>query len=217
MLIKKLKKANYMIVIATGRSYPSIKNQANIYNILYDYLICADGSIIYNSDDTIEKMYPMKKDIINPLECFYQNLDYEEIQFSYPCGYSNIINNTDDLLGINICISTSKYTLKLVNSFMKMSKDYPNYNFLNYEHPNFSYLCVKPKNISKSYAIKYLVKKHNILKEDVYVIGDSPNDYEMIHDFNGVCVKESYKEILEIAKRKYQSIDNYIDEILKED
>lgn len=215
--LKKLKEKDYLITIATGRSYPSIKNQVNTYGIPYDYLICADGSLIYNHDDIIENKILLNKDIIKPFEDFYQNLNYDEIQFSYPEGYSNILKDSNDLVGINICIATDNYTDNIVNDFKKMGKSYPKYSFLNYKHPNFSYLCVKPKGISKSYAVDYLRKKYQIKKDDVYVIGDSSNDYEMIKDFNGVCISLSSADILKIAKKSYKSIDMYIDDILKED
>lgn len=215
--LRKLKEKDFLIAIATGRGYPSIKNQTIIHNIIYDYIICSDGSIIYNNNK-LEKIYPLNKDIIKPFEMFYRDLNYEEIQYSYPEGYSNILKENDEnLVGINICVSTEKYTKELVDSFILMGKNYPKYSFLNYMHPNFSYLCVKPKGICKSAAIEYLRKKYKIKKEDVYAIGDSSNDYEMIKDFNGACIHTSYPEILAIAKKKYKSIDNYIDDILKED
>ncbi len=213
--LKILKENNFIIIIATGRSYPSIKNQTDIYNIPYDYLICADGSIIYNKDGIIEKKYNMKEDIILPLKEFYQNLNYEEIQFSYPEGYSNILkDNNNNLLGINICFSTNNYKKEIVDKFISMSQNYPDYNFLDYMHPNFSYLCVKPKKISKSFAIKYLMRKNKVLKNNIYVIGDSTNDYEMIYDFQGSCITTACEDILAIAKKKYKTIDNYIDDII---
>lgn len=216
--LRKLKEKDYLIVIATGRSYPSIKNQTKIYNILYDFIICADGSVIYNNDDHIIKMHKMNLDIVDPFIDFYQNVDFEEIQFTYPEGYSNILNrNRNDLLGTNICVSNEKYTNELVYSFNEMSKLYPDYSFLNYRHPNYSYLCIKPKGVSKSFSIEYLRKKYHILKKDVHVIGDASNDYEMIRDFNGVCISKSTLEILAITKKHYKSIDYYINDLLQED
>ena len=211
--IKKLKENDFMIVIATGRSYPSIHNQVSIHNVYYDYLICADGSIIYDKDNNVLETYPLNKEIVEPYVKFYQNIDYEEIQFSYPEGYSNIYKD-GNLIGINICIATDKFTDELVNKFLLMSKDYPEYNFLNYKHPNHSYLCVKPKGISKSSGINYLKELLNVNYEDIYVIGDSSNDYEMIRDFNGSCVSCANELVRSISKKVYKSIDNYIDDIL---
>ena len=217
IMIKKLQQKDYKIVISTGRSYPSIKNQVNIYQIPYDYLSCADGSVIYNKDNVI-KIWEMPHKIIKPYQNFYKNLNFEEIQFVYPEGYSNILKNDNSkLLGINICLSTVNYTKELVDKFIEMSKKYPDYNFLNYMHPNFSYLCIKPIGITKSSAISYLANKYNIKKQDIYVIGDSYNDYEMIKDFNGSCMDTSCNDVLNIAKDKYASVRDYIKDILKED
>lgn len=216
--LKKLQGNDFKIIISTGRSYPSIKNQVDIHNIPYDYLSCADGSIIYDKDGNILKLYCMNADIIKPFQDFYKNLNYEEIQFSYPEGYSNLLHDDNSkLLGINICLSTINYTKEIVNDFLDMSKKYPNYNFLNYMHPNFSYLCIKPRGVTKSSTIKYLMEKLDVINKDVYVIGDSYNDYEMIRDYNGVAMNTSCQEVLDIAKKKYKSVSDYIIDILKED
>ena len=218
IMLERLQKNDFKIMISTGRSYPSIKNQIDIYHIPYDYLSCADGSIIYGKDNNILKMYVIDSKIIKPFEDFYRNLDYEEIQFSYSNGYSNLLKKDDNrLLGINVCISTNNYTKKIVDDFLKMKKKYSKYHFLNYMHPNFSYLCIKPKGIDKSSTITYLKKTNNIKNKDIYVIGDSYNDYEMIKKYHGVCMNSSCVDVLNISKKIYSSVSDYIKDILKED
>lgn len=214
--LKLLRDNNFYIVISTGRSYPSIKTQINLYQIPYDYLTCADGSIIYDNKGKIIYYECLNNDIVERLEKFYQELDYEEIQFSYPNGYLNTFQEEKDLLGINICISSRLYNNKLVKSFLKIKKQYPNYNYLCYMHSNFSYLCVKPSNISKSYAVKVLKDELNIKKDDIYIIGDSSNDIEMIYDYNGVGMKNSCSDILKIVSKTYNEVSDYIIDILKE-
>ena len=212
--LKKWKNNNNLIMISTGRSYPSIKNQVDINNIIYDYISCADGSLIYDTDGNILEMYKMDNDIIEPYEKFYKDLKYEEIQFSYPRGYSNILLDDKNLLGINICLSNENYTKEIVNSFLLLSEKYPKYHFLNYMHPNFSYLCVKPSGIDKSKTIDYLKEKLKLKNNDIYVIGDSYNDLEMIKKYNGVCMDNSYDEILKISKKSYSTVAKYIEDIL---
>ena len=215
-MLNTLKENGFKIMIATGRSYPSIKNQVLIHHIPYDYLSCADGSIIYNDKDEIIKLFYMNQEIVKPFQDFYSKLNYEEIQYAYPECYSNIFKeNNNQLLGINICISTINYNEKIVNEFNLMSKDYPKYTFLNYVHPNYSYLCVKPKGITKSSTIKYIMKKDHISTKNIYVIGDSDNDYEMIKDYKGACMDTSCMEVLNISKNKYKSVRDYITDILK--
>ena len=218
--IKKLKdlhKKNFLVVISTGRSYPSIKEKIRQYKIPYDYLTCADGSIIYDNKGNIVQEFIMNPQIINVFQMFYQNLNYEEIQFSYKEGYQNHLKSTNHLLGINICLSNDNYSNELETNFLKMKDSYPEYNFLAYKHPNYSYLCVKPLNVSKSYAIAYLKDYLHIKMNDIYVIGDSSNDLEMIRDYHGVGMKNSCQEIIKIVGKTYNNVSEFIDDILKED
>ena len=212
--IKELQKNDFIIMIATGRSYSSIKKQIIEKNIPYDYLSCADGSIIYDKDDKIVYADYMNSEIIEPFEKFYENLNYEEIQFSYPDGYLNFLKETDHLLGINVCLDTRLYNRRIEKQFYKLQKKFPDYNYLAYSHPNYSYLCIKPKGINKSYSISVIQNKFQLNKEDIYVIGDSSNDIEMISDFNGVGMTKSCDEILKIVKDTYNEVSDYIDEII---
>lgn len=212
--LKELQSNDYLVMIATGRSFSSIKKQIVERKIPYDYLSCADGSIIYDKNDKIIYADYMDTEIIKPFQEFYEKLNYEEIQFSYPEGYLNSLKDTEQILGINVCLDTRLYNKKIEKNFYKLEKKYPNYNYLAYSHPNYSYLCIKPSGISKSYSISVIQKKHNIAKDDIYVIGDSSNDIEMISDFNGVGMTKSCDEILKIVNVTYDEVSDYIDIII---
>ena len=212
--LRKLQENDFKIIISTGRSFPSIKKQTKEYGIPYDYLSCADGSVIYDKDNNIIKSFTMDEKIVKPLENFYHNLNFEEIQFSYPEYYSNQYLGKDKLLGINICFANQNYHKKIIKDFFKLKNDFPNYNYLNYAHSNYSYLCVKPINVSKSFSIKYLQELLNVDTNDIYVIGDSSNDFEMIRDYHGVGMKNSCPDILNIARKRYDEVSDYINEIL---
>lgn len=212
--IKKLQENDFLFVIATGRSFPSIKNQTKLFKIPYDYLITSDGSIIYDKDDNIVKMFDIDKESVTLMKNFYGKLNYEEIQFSYKEGYQNIYDEENTLLGINICMSNRIYNEKLEKNFLKLKRKYPKYNFLAYRHTNYSYLCIKPRNVNKSFAINYLKDLYDIKKKEVYVIGDSSNDIEMIHDFKGAAMASSYPDVLRVTKKKFKKVSDYIDSII---
>ncbi len=212
--IKKLQENDFLFVIATGRSFPSIKNQTKLFKIPYDYLITSDGSIIYDKDDNIVKMFDIDKESVTLMKNFYGKLNYEEIQFSYKEGYQNIYDEENTLLGINICMSNRIYNEKLEKNFLKLKRKYPKYNFLAYRHTNYSYLCIKPKNVNKSFAINYLKDLYDIKKKEVYVIGDSSNDIEMIHDFKGAAMASSYPDVLRVTKKRFKKVSDYIDSII---
>lgn len=213
--LRELQERDFLIVISTGRSYPSIKRLTNLYQIPYNYLSCSDGSVIYNQKGEIVKSFVINPKIIEPLQNFYQNLHYEEIQFSYANGYLNHLQDEEKLFGINICLANDNVTDELKTNFMKLKTIHPNYNYLIYKHPYYTFLCVKPKNVSKSLAVAYLQKMEKVLSKDIYIIGDSQNDLEMIKDFHGVGMKNSCPEILNVAKKTYASPEDYINDILK--
>ena len=73
--LKELQKNNYIIVISTGRSYPSIKNQINNFKIPYDYVSCADGSIVYDNNENIIHLSIMNKEIIPIIQNFYKKVN----------------------------------------------------------------------------------------------------------------------------------------------
>ena len=58
--------------------------------------------------------------------------------------------------------------------------------------------------------------KYNILNQDIYVIGDSDNDIEMIFDFNGVSIYGNNEMIKKVSKKQYNYVYEYIEDILKD-
>ena len=213
--LKELKKNDYIIVISTGRSIPSIKEKIREYNISFDYVNCADGSIIYDKNFKLIKSFELKKEIINEIINFKNNISYEEMQISYIDGYSNIIDLSKEISGINIVIHNNNITDKTKLLFNNLKEKYPDYNYLVYNHIPYSYFCIKQKGVSKAKGITYLKEYLNILDKDIYVIGDSENDLEMIKEYHGVCVDNSYEEVLKICEKHYQNVSDYIDELLK--
>ena len=214
--LHELPENNFYIVISTGRSLPSIKEKINEYNIPFDYVTCADGSIIYDKNYNLIKFYELNKEIINEVINFKNSINYEEMQVSYEDGYSNLLDLNKKISGINIVIYNSNITDKTINLFNKIKEDFSNYNYLIYNHEPYSYFCVKQKDVSKAYGITFLKNYLNITDNNIYVIGDSDNDLEMLKEYNGVCVNNSTKEVLNTCDKHYLNVSDYIKDILKD-
>lgn len=212
----ELHNLGFIIIISTGRSFNSIKNQVEKFNLYYDYLHCADGSIIYDRDDKLINFYEMDHKIVKTLLSLKDKIIYDEIQISYPKNYENSYRENDKIAGINIVIKREFYSDDFVNEFMSLKEKFPNYNFLNYDHGNYIYLCVKKNNVSKAMGIKFMENYLNIKKDDIYVIGDSDNDLEMIKNYNGVGIKGNNENINKYATKLYHHVYEYIDEIKKD-
>lgn len=209
----ELHQLGFIIVISTGRSFQSIKKQILKYDLYYDYLHCADGSIIYNKDDTLIKFYSMEHDIVKDVFILKDKINYEEIQISLPEYYQDTYRENDQISGINIVIKPQFMNHSFLNEFMDLKEKYPHYNFLIYDHGNYIYLCIKKEHVSKAMGVKFMQEYLKIPKQNVYVIGDSDNDLEMIKEFDGVGIKGNNLNINKYSKKTYHQVYEYIDEI----
>ena len=217
--LKRIREKDIKVVISTGRSIPSIKKEVIKHSIPFDYLSCADGSLIYDNNYNLIKEHHMDKDIIKEIPNLVKNITYEEIQYSYDTGYENYLDLTKNISSINLVVFENCFTKELDDKWENLQKRFPNYNYLKYKHfysvtkSYLYYLCIKNKDVSKSKGIEYLANYLNIDKDDIYVIGDSDNDYEMIRDYNGVCVEGSTDTIKSISKCVYKKISDYLKEL----
>lgn len=70
-------------------------------------------------------------------------------------------------------------------------------NIINKE---YEYLNIAPRNINKSYALKFLSQYLNIPQSEVLAIGDNVNDLEMVkHSGIGVAVGDAYEDLKNAA------------------
>lgn len=217
--LEKIRKKDYKVVISTGRSIPSIKKEVIKHNIPFDYLSCADGSLIYDNNFNLIKEHHMDKEIIKEIPALIKNITYEEIQYSYDTGYENYLDLSKNISSINIVIFENCYNKEMQKRWKDLQERFPTYNYLNYKHfysvtkSYIYYLCIKHKDVSKSKGIEFLANYLNIDKKNIFVIGDSDNDYEMIRDFNGVCVEGSTDNIKSVSKKVYEKISDYLKEL----
>lgn len=211
----ELHNLGFIIVISTGRCFKSIKNQLQKYNLYYDYLHCADGSIIYDKNDNLIKFYEMEHNIVKEILSLKEKAIIEEVQISYPKEYKDTYNKKDKIAGINLVIKSILVDKNFVNNFLALKNKYSDYNFLFYDHGDYAYLCVKKQLINKSYAINFMKDLLSIKENDIYVIGDSYNDLEMIEEHHG-CSIIGNDDINKKSKKCYHQVYEYINDI-KED
>ena len=214
--VNKLRKLGFKFIISTGRSFSSIKKQVELHNIPYDYLHCADGACVFDNNDNLLNFYEMDHQILDELMNLIKNVNYEEIQICYPKTYEDTYNKNDKIAGVNIVFRGENYSPQFEKDFLKLKEKYPNYNFLIYDHITYVYLCIKAPNICKSAAIKFMEEKYNIDPKDIYVIGDSDNDIEMVRDYKGVSIMGKNDEIKEYSKKQYNHVYEYISDIIKD-
>lgn len=208
--INKFRENGNIFIIATGRTYNSLKKEIDKYNIEYDYLILNHGSLVIKKDKSILFHYKIDKNILFNITNYLSKYKPKSVMYSYYTEDTNDINNPD-ISKITIVFQKDIETFKKV--MMDIVKKYNNklniYFTQNYE------IEIISKETNKSRAIDLLMKKANFKKENIYTIGDSYTDIDMINDYNGSCMEKSI-DILKNNKniKKYSSVSVLIKDIL---
>lgn len=208
-------KNNNLFMLSSGRSFNSLKKMCLKYNISYDYLSCADGSILYDKDDKIVVKYNLNESILTKFLSLKDLVNFLEIQYSYPDDYYNkYLNN--DIIGCNIVVENNNITDEFVNKYNELKEKFKNYDFLVYDHTGITYFCLKNKGINKSTTIKYLEDLLNLDKNNIYTVGDSENDYYMLKNYNGYYIGIVNDRIKNVCIKSYNQVYELLAELEKE-
>ncbi len=197
-----IKKGNSFCII-TGRNYTDLKNLLNKYNIPYTYLICEDGAKIFNYTDycldttyldkeTIEKVLPVLEEYTN--------------DYYLDDGY-NKTDNKDDTVKIVINCKDRDEALKIENN-IKSKIDI--HIYASRTHVNIIHKTVNKKN-----ALEKLFYLEDLDFNDLYVIGDNDNDYEMLKRFKGGVITNHHKILDELNKKEFDSLHKFIEYVEK--
>lgn len=209
--IKKFRQKGNIFAIVTGRSYEDFLDVYKKYSFPFDYVILDHGALIinekkeiYNSITIFDEVIPqIVKDLKheNSLRffcssCFDSRVDYKH------CNINKIhvkYNTPDESKFINELIN-KKYS-KYINSYLVSSRS----------------VEIISNNIDKSKAISILTSKIKINHSNIYTIGDGYSDIKMIKDYKGACMINSIPELLQLNVSKYNSVSEFIENILLEE
>lgn len=171
---------NNMFAISTGRNFVSIKKEIEKYSIPYHYLMCNDGSIIFDEQDTkIFVDYLSEEDVTNLTD--YLNINSRVASMFY-YGDAKPQEKRKNVIEIEVFAIGENRALA-----EEISIEFPHIRVVRF--PNVMYL---KNDISKSDGVRELVTRLNLDPKEVYTVGDNVNDIEMLRDFNGFRMKDSH-------------------------
>ena len=197
-----ISKGNSFCIIS-GRNYTDIKVLLNDLDIPYTYLICEDGAKIFNSvDQCLDTIYLEKDEI----EDIIKILDEEEYDYYLDDGY-NKTENIDDTVKIVINCKDREEALKIEKN-IKSKIDI--HIYASRVHVNIIHKTVNKKN-----ALEKLFYLEDLDFNDLYVIGDNDNDYEMLKRFKGGVITNHHKILDELNKKEFDSLHKFIEYVEK--
>ena len=187
--------------IITGRNYTDLKLLLEKYQIPYTYLICEDGAKIFNYVDYCLDTINLDKDEI---EKIIPILEENKCDYYLDDGYNETTNINDCVKIVVRCKDKEK-----ANKLVKIIKDQVDIHiYVSRVHINIIHKSVNKKN-----ALKRLFNLEDLDFNNLRVIGDNDNDYEMLKRFEGGVIKKHHKILDELHKDEYDTLADYINKL----
>ena len=200
--VKEFRDKGNLFIVITGRSYQGIKDELTENNILYDYLICNDGAKIFNKNDEVLKTEELDIEKINKCK---KILDEEQLENYIEDGFKKLETPKNCIKVVGI-YDNKQHAKKVLD---KIKKEVDVYAYL-----STRYINIIASHVNKCYGLENLLKIENLSAENLTVIGDEINDYEMLKKFNGVTMKNHGPELDELNLKEYETLYEYIEELL---
>ena len=201
--IKKFMKNN-IFVIATGRSYISIKQRLKIdmNGLMPDYLITNHGATILNNKNEVINTHFIEKEIVNKILTLIDKKITYKINFY---GAKKFNENINKIMLIFKSIDEA------TDTFNKIKKANLVTVYLINREGKFPKVEIINKKVNKAKAIEFIEKLENPSK--IEVIGDGTQDIEMIKKYNGNCMFNAVDKVKEISKKQYKYVYELIEEL----
>ncbi len=199
---------NNLFVIATGRSYHDFLDVKRLYSINYNYLIINHGATIIK-DDKVLYNQPIDDIIKNNL---LKDLKLEKTVSYLACSKLNsrVSLTSNNLTKINARYSDQETTSQIKDIITEKYGDYVNC----YLVCNNKAFEIVHKAATKAKAIQFIAQKENLSANNIYTIGDSYSDIEMIKQFNGFATENAITEVKKVAIAKYKSVYQLIYDVM---
>lgn len=232
---KEWSKNNYFGLIS-GRESKSLKHIMDQYDVAYDFLACYNGGLILDSHGKKIIDFPLTCDLDEILTLMRSHQVYHLSIIADKSIYHEYITEGEHLDAIKIFNEITYLEYEHLKSVDEM-KQQPVYqvcceclsdeeaialckevNALNLgcnAFVNTTYVDVVSSFASKDNGVRALQKAFGVDKEDVYVIGDSFNDYEMIKEFHGFCMSDAHEDIKKHARQVYKCVSDCLNDCLK--
>ena len=196
-------------VLATGRSYVDLKQKIDKYEIPYDYLILNHGALLLSKDLEIIKVFTLDKELVDSI-LEYANNDKDIYDVILISAFDKNVTDTLNIVKIMLKLYSYDKALEVKNY---IDKSYTNIKSYFISEDNHYLVEVVSNKASKSLMIDKILDKEEIVKKNVYTIGDGINDIEMIRDYNGYRVRNSCKELVSVTDRVIDNVSDLISRI----
>lgn len=212
-MIKKFREQGNLFVIATGRSFESLKVKLTKYSIPFDYLILSNGTVILDKSREVILSYNISNNVVEHVVEKMNNFK----------GYIESIELFDvfseDVKIANKFITKIRVMTKTIENAQEIAlyinKNYTEVKAYAIDANRYKFAEIISINTDKGNAIEKILKIENISEENVFTIGDGSNDIEMIKKYDGYGMTDSEQCVLDVTNKLYDNVYNLIEDKIK--
>lgn len=230
--VKRWKEAGHSFIFATGRAIPFMTYETTRYGLDYDYIVGLNGAVVMTKENEIIYQATIKKGIAAEIISYIVKENY--FCFMVSDGFTGTVNMSpneterfkkmvesfydDGLFNLPLTESLKRPVSQI--SIMGLTQESARQLAISLEeffgnevlvYPNTRSVDISPKGTSKALGIQHLINHLNTSPNEIYCIGDSWNDVEMLETFTGFSMTESPYEIKSISKKTFNTVEEAID------
>lgn len=216
--VKEWRERGHQFCITTGRSYVSVTRKNPQIAGLCDYYIVDGGSILLSESGSIIEVFQFTPRIVLEITEFSKHLPEIPIPFYYTPDSEGIPLKTENITKFRLFF---KNVDLLDGAAELLEKNFPVSAFTCEAASSHKELAgqngfveIIPRELGKSHAIDVLRRRENIPLEDIVTVGDGPNDYEMVRDYNGYAIKGSKLNSLHHQLKTTDSVKSLVEQLL---
>lgn len=190
------------VMVSTGRLFESMFKEITDFEIPLNFLSCANGNVLF--DDCFKLLWKteVSSQIVQELKPYYNRILSIEAKDEY--GITTSKKAVEYFIQIEENIQTRREIINLLlcsSLFDYCTEDASKFKIHIF---NFS---------NKVRTIEIIRKLINLSRDNIYTIGDGPNDIEMIKMYNGFVLGGSIKDYETFALQKYESFKPFIKDV----
>ncbi len=223
---RALSKQGYVIVLASGRPYRSMRD---LYHDLHCIgpIIAYNGGLVFHPDDPSFPRYERRFDKEDILKIHQQSKDVVDVYMAeteenlyvegdgsglfpyFPDKGTHLVEGPfASILKEDPFTCLFHETEKETGSLERICKDHPSILYRSWSNSNYSELALP--GIHKGSALAYIMKTYGIDKKDVIAFGDASNDFEMLQQAGTAFAMKNARATF--LKDMFQVTKNAVDE-----
>lgn len=214
LMIEKFERDGHIFCVNSGRSYHHLQQNFTLQNFTAQITITGSGSQCHDSQShTIFESRMLRNHALNLLQLI---LSSNAITYQIATNDIWVHARRDDpkwsVLKEQVDLDAVNSMSAKFNTLDDAQRFCESVNALKEvcAYQNGLNVDIAPYGVSKASGIYNLAKHLDISKKEIFTIGDSLNDIEMIREFNGFCVTVSHPEIKEISSKEFDSVGDCI-------